>query len=479
MRQTPKSRARAHARALAGALAVVLAVTPAAAQTLAPHQQLARDVFKELIEINTTDSNGDNTKAVEAMAARFRAAGFPAGDIFVGGPHPRKGNLVVRYRGRTSAQKPILLLAHIDVVEAKKEDWSGELDPFRFTERDGFYYGRGTSDDKAMASIFVANLLRLKQQNIVPERDIILALTADEEGGDYNGVEWLLKDHRALVDAEYGLNEGGNGLAKAGRKIANQVQASEKVYVDFRLESTNPGGHSSRPTRDNAIYHLTEALSRIGKHQFPVKLNEVTRGYFQRMSTIEQGPIAADFRAIAQTIPDPAAAERLSNEPYYNAMMRTTCVATMVNAGHAPNALPQRAGANVNCRILPGEDPGEVKRTLERVVANPKVTITPVDSAKPSPPSPLRPEIMRPVERLTQQLWPGVPVLPVMSTGATDGLYFRQNGIPVYGVSGLFGDMDDVRAHGRDERMGIKEFYDGQEFLWRLVNELAGAKPAT
>jgi acetylornithine deacetylase/succinyl-diaminopimelate desuccinylase-like protein len=461
------------------ALALALAPAASAAQSLQPHQQAAKDIFKELIEINTTDTNGDNTKAAEAMAARFRSAGFPAADIFVGGPQPRKGNVVVRLRGRNTALKPLLLLAHLDVVEAKKEDWSSDLDPFRFTEREGFYYGRGTTDDKAMAAIFVANLLRLKQQNVVPERDIILALTADEEGGNHNGVQWLIQQHRGLVDAELGLNEGGSGQAKGGRKIANQVQASEKVYVDYRLESTNPGGHSSRPMRDNAIYHLSEALARIAQHQFPVKLNEVTRGYFQRMAALEQGQLAADFRAVAQAAPNQAAAERLAAVPYYNALLRTTCVATMVNAGHAPNALPQRATANVNCRILPGEDPAEVKRTLERIVANPKVTVTPVDSAKPSPPSPLRPAIMQPIERLTQQMWPGVSVVPTMSTGATDGLYFRQAGIPIYGVSGLFGDMDDVRAHGRDERIGIKEFYEGQEFLWRLVNELAGAKPAT
>jgi acetylornithine deacetylase/succinyl-diaminopimelate desuccinylase-like protein len=465
---------------LALALALALARPPAAAaQQLQPHQQLAKDVFKELIEINTTDGSGDNTKAAEAMAARFRAAGFSAADIFVGGPHPRKGNVVVRYRGRSSTQKPLLLLAHIDVVEARKEDWSNDLDPFVFTERDGYYYGRGTTDDKAMSAIFVANLLRMKQQGLVPERDIILALTADEEGGDHNGVDWLLKNHRARVDAEYGLNEGGNGLARGGRKIANQVQASEKVYVDYRLEVTNPGGHSSRPARDNAIYHLTEALTRIGQHQFPVKLNEVTRGYFQRMAGIEQGQVAADFRAVAQPVPNAAAIDRMSETPYFNAMMRTTCVATMVNAGHAPNALPQRATANVNCRILPGEDPADVRRTLERVIANPKVTVTAEGEARPSPPSPLRPEVMGPIEKLTQQMWPGVPVVPIMSTGATDGLYFRQVGIPIYGVSGLFGDMDDVRAHGRDERIGIKEFYEGQEFLWRLVNQLTGARPST
>jgi acetylornithine deacetylase/succinyl-diaminopimelate desuccinylase-like protein len=460
-------------------LASCLASGRAQAQSLPPHQQLAKDVFKQLIEINTTDKSGDNTVAAQAMADRFRAAGFPAADIFVGGPHPKKGNLVVRYRGRNSARKPILLLAHIDVVEALKADWSPELDPFRFIEKDGYYYGRGVMDDKAMASIFVANLLRLKQQGIVPERDLILALTADEEGGDHNGVDWLIKNHRALVDAEYGLNEGGGGLAKGKRPIANQVQASEKVYVDYTLESTNAGGHSSRPVPDNAIYHLSEALTRIGKHNFPVELNEVTRGWFQNMATIEQGPIAADFKAVAAPTPDAGAITRLSAMPYYNALMRTTCVATLVEAGHARNALPQRATANVNCRILPGHDPAAVQRTLERVIANPKVTVKPVAEGKPSQPSPLRADVMGPIERITKAMWPGVPVLPVMSTGATDGLYFRQNGIAIYGVSGIFGDMDDVRSHGRDERIGIKEYFDGQEFLWRLVNELAGVKPAT
>jgi acetylornithine deacetylase/succinyl-diaminopimelate desuccinylase-like protein len=459
-------------------LAVALLSPGQATPALAPHQQLARDIYKQLIEINTTNSVGNTTEAAEAMAARFRSAGVPPADIFVGGPQPRKGNLVVRIRGRSTSLKPILLLAHLDVVEAKKEDWSNDLDPFKFTEKDGYYYGRGTSDDKAMAAIFVANLLRMKQQAMVPERDIVLALTADEEGGDDNGVEWLLKNQRALVDAEFGLNEGGGGQAKAGRRIANRVQASEKVYVDYTLEVTNPGGHSSQPQKENAIYQLAGAIARIGQHTFPAKLNEVTRTYFERMAGIEQGQTAADFKAIAQTTPDAASLARLSAVPYYNALLRTTCVATMVSAGHAPNALPQRATANVNCRILPTDDAAEVQRTLERVINDPSVRVTPVDAPKPSPPSPLKPEIMEPISRITQEMWPGVAVVPVMSTGATDGLYFRQAGIPIYGVSGLFGDMDDVRAHGRDERMGVKEFYDGQEFLWWLVNALSGARAA-
>jgi acetylornithine deacetylase/succinyl-diaminopimelate desuccinylase-like protein len=450
----------------------------AAAQTsaLAPHQQLAHDIYKQLIEINTTDSVGNTTVAAEAMAGRFRAAGFPAADIFVGGPHPRKGNLVVRMRGRSTPQKPLLLLAHIDVVEAKKEDWSPDLDPFTFIEKDGYYYGRGTSDDKAMAAIFVATLLRMKQQGLTPDRDIILALTADEEGGDYNGVEWLLGNHKALVDAAYGLNEGGGGQARAGRKIANRVQATEKIYVDFTLEVSNKGGHSSQPPAENAIYQMAEALAKIGRYSFPVKLNEVTRGYFEKMSSIERGKASVDFKAISQSTPDPAALARLSTIPLYNSMLRTTCVATMIDGGHAVNALPQRVTANVNCRILPNEDPAEVQQALVRVVNDSTINITPVKPATPSAPSPLTPEIMQTIAKITEAMWPGVPVVPVMSTGATDSLYFRQAGIPIYGVSGLFGDMDDVRSHGRDERMGVQEFYDGQEFLWRLVTQLTDAK---
>jgi acetylornithine deacetylase/succinyl-diaminopimelate desuccinylase-like protein len=459
-------------------LLIVPLVSTVLAQTvpLAPHQQLAHDIYKQLIEINTTDSVGDTTVAAEAMAARFRAAGFPAADIFVGGPHPRKGNLVVRLRGQPTTEKPLLLLAHIDVVEAKKEDWSPALDPFKFIEKDGYYYGRGTADDKAMAAIFVANLLRMKQQGLMPGRDIILALTADEEGGDYNGVEWLLAHQKARVDAAYGLNEGGGGQARAGRKIANRVQASEKVYVDFTLEVKSKGGHSAQPQPDNAIYQMAAALAKIGQYAFPVKINEVTRAYFDKMSGIEQGPAATDFKAITQATPDPAAVARLSATPLYNAMLRTTCVATKIDGGHALNALPQHVTANVNCRILPGEDPAEVQRTLARVMNDPNVSIAPLKPAKPSPPSPLTPAIMQVITRTTDEMWPGVPVVPVMSTGATDSLYFRQAGIPIYGVSGLFGDMDDVRSHGRDERMGVKEFYDGQEFLWRLVTQLSGAR---
>lgn len=446
----------------------------AAARAQEPHQLLAKDVYKQLIAINTTQASGNTTLAAEAMAARFRAAGVPAADIFVGGAAPHKGNLVVRLRGRGGGQKPLLLLAHLDVVEAKREDWSSDVEPFRLTERDGFYYGRGTTDDKAMAAIFVANLLRLKQQGSVPARDLILALTADEESGPHNGADWLLRNKRELVDAEYGLNEGGGGQIRSGRKISNCVQASEKVYADFTIEVTNKGGHSAEPEKENAIYQLAEALLRIGRYQFPIQLNEITRGYFERMARIESGQLATDCRAVAQVRPAPASLARLVAIPYYNALMRTTCVATLARAGHAPNALPQRASANINCRILPGQDPRAVQRTLEEVVANPRVRFTAEAAPKPSSPSALNPQVMRPIERITQEMWPGVVVVPIMGTGATDSLFFRQHGIPMYGVSGLFEDVEDNRAHGKDERIGIKEFQEGQEFLWRLVNELGG-----
>ena len=460
---------------LAGLLAAPRARARAATQ-LTPDQQLLREIYKELIEINTTDSVGDNTKAAEAMAARLRAAGFAAEDVRVL-VHPgnaRKGNLVARLRG-TGARRPLALLAHIDVVEARKEDWSDGLDPFKLTERDGYFYGRGTSDDKAMAAIFVTNLIRYKREGFRPERDIILALTADEEGGDFNGAEWLLKNHRELVDAEFGINEGGGGRYRKGVNLFNGVQASEKVYQSFMLEVKNKGGHSSLPVKDNAIYRLAAALDRLSKFDFPVNLNEVTRAYFQRTSAIETGQPAADMKLLAQgATPDAGAAARLSaSSAYNNALMRTTCVATRLDAGHADNALPQTARATINCRILPQENAADVKSTLTRVLADESISVAYIKEPKPSPPSPLTPAVMGPIESITQAMWPGVPVIPIMGTGATDSLYFRQVGIPFYGVSGIFSDIDDNRAHGRDERLATKSLDEGQEFLYRLVKTLA------
>jgi len=438
---------------------------------LSEHQALARELLQELIEIDTTDSSGSTTDAAQAMADRLLAAGFPEDDVQVLGPTPRKGNLVARLRGRESGRKPLLLLAHIDVVEADPADWT--LDPFTFIEQDGYYYGRGTTDDKDEAAIYIANLIRMKNEDYRPDRDIIVALTADEEGGDHNGVVWLLANHPDLIDAEYALNEGGGGAMKDGVHITNAVQASEKVYQSYTLEVTNPGGHSSLPVKDNAIYTLAEALVRISQHDFPVSLNEVTQLFFERSAELEQGELAAAMRGVLKNPPDPSAIAFLSKTPYYNSRLRTTCVATQLNAGHAENALPQRARATINCRVLPGESIAAVQSTLETVIGNDEISISPVADAKPSPPSPLTPEVLGPIERVTNELWPGVPVLPTMSTGATDSLYLRNAGIPVYGVSGVFGDIDDVRAHGQNERIRIESFFDGQEFLYRLTKSLS------
>ncbi len=437
---------------------------------LFPHQQLARDILKELIEIDTTDSKGDNTAAAQAMANRLLAAGFPAEDVQVLAPADRKGNLVARYRGRESGRKPLLLLAHIDVVEADPADWT--LDPFTFIEQDGYFYGRGTTDDKDEAAIHIANFIRMKEEGFQPDRDIIVALTADEEGGTNNGVQWLLANHPDLIDAEYALNEGGGGSLKDGIHVANNVQASEKVYQTFILETTNPGGHSSLPLKDNAIYHLADALVRIRNHDFPVSLNEVTRLFFERSAELEEGELAAAMRGVQQSPPDPSAIAYLSVTPYYNSRLRTTCVATRLDGGHADNALPQRARATVNCRVLPGESIDAVQDTLETVIGNDKISITRAAAANPSPPSPLTEEMLGAIESITNDMWPGVPVIPTMSTGATDGLFLRKAGIPVYGVSGLFGEIDDVRAHGQNERILIKSFFDGQEFLYRLTTTL-------
>ncbi len=435
-----------------------------------PDQKLTHDIFKELIEINTTHSVGSTTKAAEAMAARLRGAGLEDKDLFIGGPNDRKGNLVATLRG-TGKKKPLLLLAHLDVVEALRSDW--DTDPFVFQERDGFYYARGASDDKAMASIFVANMIRMKQEKFVPERDIIMALTADEEGGTDNGVDWLLKNHKDLINAEFAINEGGRGQEMEGKKILNGVQLSEKVFQSFKLEVKNRGGHSSQPRKDNAIYRLAKALDNLSRFDFPVNLNDGTRVYFERTSKLESGQLAEDMKEIIKPNPSADAVARLSVFPNYNATMRTTCVATMISGGHAENALPQTATATVNCRILPGEDPEKIKATLVGVFNDTGISVTPLQIARPSPPSPMSAEVFGPIEKITQKMWPGVPVVPLMSTGATDGSYLRNVGIPVYGVNGIFGDVTDVRAHGKDERIGIKAYYEGQEFLYLLVKEMS------
>ena len=431
---------------------------------------LAREIYAQLVEINTTDSVGDNTAAAQAMAKRLREAGFPEPDLQLIVPHERKGNLVARLRGG-ARRKPLLLLAHLDVVEARPEDWS--FDPFRFLEKDGYYYGRGSADDKAMAAIFVANLIRLKREGYKPDRDLILALTSDEEGGEWNGADLLVREHRPLIDAAYGLNEGGRGQIKDGRKLANTVGTSEKVYLSFKLEVTNPGGHSSLPRKDNPIYQLAAALGRLARYSFPVRLTDTTRLYFERLAASQPAALAADMRAVAKTPADSAAVARLSEVPLYNSTLRTTCVATRLDGGHADNALPQVARAVVNCRMHPNDPPEWVRERLVEAAADAQISVTPIGSAHPSPESPLDPELLGAVERITEQMWPGVPVLPTMGTGATDSIYFRGAGIPMYGVSGIFGDVDDVRAHGRDERVLVKSFHEGREFLYRLVKALS------
>ncbi len=461
--------------AVFGVIAAILGLaTASSGQSKPPSswQSLTRGIFEELININTTDSAGSTTKAAEAMAARLKAAGFRAEDIQVLGPHPSKGNLVARLRG-TGMKKPLLLLAHLDVVEALRQDWT--FDPFKFFEKDGYFYGRGTSDDKAMAAIWTANLIRLKQEGFKLDRDLIIALTADEEGGNYNGVAWLLENYRSLIDAEYCLNEGGGGLIKNGKYLLNEVQASEKVYLSFNLEVKNRGGHSSLPTKDNAIYHLAEGLIRLARFEFPVHLDEITRAYFARSAALETGQVAADMKAVTLNPPDAAAVARLSQVPLYNALMRTTWVATRLAGGHADNALPQSARAVVNCRLLPGESADEVEQTLIEVLADQQILVSRIGIPKPSPASPLKPEIIKPIEQITEQIWPGVSVIPTMCTGGTDGLYLRNAGIPTYGVSGIFEDMDDVRAHGKDERIRIRSFFEGQEFLYRLVKAIVSS----
>jgi acetylornithine deacetylase/succinyl-diaminopimelate desuccinylase-like protein len=449
-------------------------------------RQMARGIFQQLIEINTTDSVGSTTTAAEAMAKRLLAAGFASEDVRVLGPNERKGNLVARYRGSGGAGlKPILIIAHLDVVEARREDWT--TDPFQFVEKDGYFYGRGTQDMKVSDAIVVTDFIRFKREGYRPDRDIILALTADEEGGTANGVDWLLKNHRDLVDAAFALNPDSGGVTTVkGKPLNVDVEANEKLYADFELDAINPGGHSSLPVPDNAIYHIADALSRLQHASFPFELNAVTHTYFERRAKLESGQRAADMKAILATPPDQEAIARLSADARFNALMHTTCVATRLKAGHANNALPQEAQAIVNCRILPGHTMEEVRQELVRIFADPKVTVKYVDNAyrvfaqapnsKAFPAVLPPPEVLRPLERVADGMWPGAPVIPEMETGASDSVYTIAAGIPSYGVSGVALDQDDVRAHGKDERVRVSSFYDGVEFYYRYLKALTGGE---
>jgi len=453
---------------------------PCVAETDQVSNALARDIFKELIEINTTDSVGNVTTASEAMARRFRAAGFAAADMQILGPNDRKKNLVLRLKG-TGAHKPVLLIGHLDVVEARRSDWT--TDPFKFVEKNGYFYGRGTQDMKNGDAIMVATLIRLKKEGFQPSRDIILALTADEETGSANGVEWLLRNHRDLVDAQFVLNHDGDSVvSEHGKPLYFEMDSSEKVYGDYLLTTTNPGGHSSLPVPDNAIYELSAALMRLTRYEFPFELNNITRSYYERMSTIETGQRAADMAAILKTPPDAQAIQRLSRDPMDHSIMHTTCVATRLEGGHANNALPQRAQATVNCRILPVHSTEEVRRELIKVFADPKIKVQYIDEAghvqdtgsdrRGYAPPPLDPVVMKPLDTVVSQMWPGLKVVPAMSAGASDGVYTEAAGLPTYVIAGVAVDKNNIRAHGQDENVGVESFDHGNEFFYRYLKAL-------
>jgi acetylornithine deacetylase/succinyl-diaminopimelate desuccinylase-like protein len=435
---------------------------------LSSDQNMAHSIFKELVEINTTHSIGDCTIAAEAVAKRLKDAGFEDIDVLVIGPVARNKNLVARLHG-SGKQPPILFLAHLDVVEAKREDWS--YDPFKLTETDGYFYGRGSLDVKSGAAILVANFIRLKKAGYVPDRDLVLALTAGEESADdYDGVEWLVQNHRPLIDAAYCINmDAGEPQRKAGKRILRPVQVSEKGNFYLTLEVRNPGGHSSQPTKNNAMYRLADGLVKMQAYDFPVQLSEVTKSYFSTMSSLETGQLQSDMKAAAQNNPDTMVINRLATFPYYNALMRTTCITTVVEAGNSINALPQSAKATINCRLIPGTTQSEIEKNIIQILGDSGIHVSIRMELKNGPASPLNPEIMNKVEQVTKKLWPGIPVLPVMGVGASDGKYLRAAGMPTYGISGVFLDVDDFRMHAKDERIRVEDFYEGLDYNYELI----------
>ncbi|MGH7561199.1 MAG: M20/M25/M40 family metallo-hydrolase [Gemmatimonadales bacterium] len=460
---------------LVALLLLLIPLTRAGAQVAdSSARALEREILRQLVEINTSDSAGGASRAAQAMAGRLLEAGLPAADVHVVGYSPRYQSLVARLRGRDARRRPVLLMAHLDVVDARREDWS--TDPFMLVEKDGFFYGRGTSDNKAGAAMLVANLIRYRKEGFVPDRDLIVVLTADEETTG-ESIRWLLAERRALIDAEFALNtDGGGGAYVNGKAAVFSVQAAEKIYQTFRFEVRNRGGHSSLPVPDNAVYRLSRALSRLASHVFPMRLTTITRIAFERGASLMDSTLRRDLVRVART-GDTAAARRLSTaSPYLNSVLRTTCVATRLFAGHADNALPQLARATVNCRVHPEDDPARVEAVLRRVAADTAVVILAEGEARPSPPSPLRSDVMGPIEALAARYWPGVPVVPEMSTGATDGLYTRNAGIPTYGVGAIFEDINDSRAHGRDERVGVEEFHRAAGYWYELVKRIGSPK---
>jgi acetylornithine deacetylase/succinyl-diaminopimelate desuccinylase-like protein len=441
------------------------------------YQQLAREILQELIAIKTTESGVGATPAAEALARRLRAAGFADRDVQVIGPSERKKNLVARLRGPAAAPtvRPILLLAHLDVVEARVEDWSPGLDPFTLTERDGYFYGRGTQDIKDGAAILATNFIRWNREGWTPRRDIVLALTADEERPDLaNGVQWLLSNRRESIDAEYAINtDSGDFQSRDGKPYVVSLAAAEKTAANLQLAVSNRGGHGSLPRSDNAIYQLAAALGRVRSFQFPPGLSDVTRAQFAATAALRSGQVAVDMQAVASNA-DAAAIARLAQDPYWNALLRTTCVPTEIDAGHAPNALPQRAVATLNCRLLPGDRTGEVLRSIREAVGDSEIDVSwSFLETTEYPASPLRDDVLSAMRQVTQQLWPTATVVPVLETGGTDGRFLRGSGIPTYGASGVFIDEGDYRAHGRDERIRVRDFYQGVEFYHRFIRALA------
>ncbi len=443
------------------------------AQAPSPDEEAFRSLYKQLVEINTTRSVGSCTRAAEAMRAHLLAAGIPAADMQILAPadRPKDGALIAVLRGRDRAAKPILLLAHIDVVEAKREDW--QRDPFTLVEENGWFYGRGSSDDKAMASVFTDTLIRYRKEGFTPRRDIKLALTCGEETpAIFNSVKWLTQTQPKVLSASFALNEGAGGeLGRNDKPVALQIQAGEKVYQDFTLEASDVGGHSSRPNKNNPITRLSAGLVKLGTHNFAIALNQATRGYFEAESRLEPPEIAADMRAVLKDSRDEAAAERLwAHNPAWNGMLRTTCVVTEISGGHAPNALPQNVRANVNCRILPGVPIPEVQTEMIRVLGDDKISVAPTgEPGFQSPPPPLTERIMAPVRKIAGEIWPGVAIVPTMSTGGTDGAYLNAAGVPTYGLSGMFHDAEGSHAHGLNERIRVKSLMDGRRFLYEVV----------
>jgi len=431
-----------------------------------------RATYKELVETNTTLSAGDCTLAAQRMAAHLQAAGYPDADvrIFVPEGHPKEGGLIAVLHGTDPKLKAILMLAHIDVVEAKREDWT--RDPFTLIEEDGYFYGRGTSDMKAQAAIWVDNMVRFREEGFKPKRSIKLALTCGEETNSaLNGAGWLAEHERAAIDAQLALTEGVDGdLDAQGRRIALEILAAEKVSQNFVFEVTNAGGHSSRPVPDNAIYHLVRAVDRVSRYEFPVQLDDANRAYFTGMAKIVGGEQGAAMRAVVANPADSAAVAVLDKDVNWHAMLRTTCVATMLSAGHATNALPQRARANINCRIFPGVTREAVLAQLTKIADDPAVTVSIPEVRGPiAPPAPLTPEILKPIEAVAHQLWPGVPVVAALEPGASDAQFMNPAGIPTYGVTGIFTDPDGGHIHGLNERVRVQSVYEGRTFLYRLV----------